>query len=107
MTDIQPHRQYVEGDFASHLIGYIGEIQARQLEQGEYADYRPGEIVGQTGIENLLEAELRGSKGGRSLVVDVAGRHCRYRDGKSRQTAGITIIAGWLYILADHYGLEA
>jgi penicillin-binding protein 2 len=74
VTDIQPHRQYVEGDFASHVIGYIGEIQGKQLEQSEFEDYRSGEVIGQTGIEKLLEHELRGRKGGRDLVVDVAGR---------------------------------
>jgi penicillin-binding protein 2 len=74
VTDIQPHRHYVEGEFASHLIGYIGEIQGKQLEQSEFEDYRSGEVIGQTGIEKLLEHDLRGRKGGRNLVVDVAGR---------------------------------
>ena len=74
VTDIQPRRHYVEGDFASHAIGYIGEIQSRQLEQSEFEDYRSGEVIGQTGIEKLLEPDLRGRKGGRNLVVDVAGR---------------------------------
>ncbi|MBW2399446.1 MAG: penicillin-binding protein 2 [Deltaproteobacteria bacterium] len=74
VTDIQPRRHYVEGEFASHLIGYIGEIQGKQLEQDEFEDYRSGEVIGQTGIEKLLEQDLRGRKGGRNLVVDVAGR---------------------------------
>jgi penicillin-binding protein 2 len=74
VTDIQPRRHYVEGEFASHLIGYIGEIQGRQLEQDEFEGYRSGEVIGQTGIEKLLEQDLRGRKGGRNLVVDVAGR---------------------------------
>jgi len=74
VTDVQPRRHYVEGEFASHVIGYIGEIQGKQLEQSEFEDYRSGEVIGQTGIEKLREQDLRGRKGGRNLVVDVAGR---------------------------------
>jgi penicillin-binding protein 2 len=74
VTDVQPRRHYVEGDLAAHLLGYIGEIQRRQLERRAYAGYRPGEVIGQVGIEKLLERDLRGRQGGRNLVVDVAGR---------------------------------
>jgi penicillin-binding protein 2 len=74
VTDVQPRRYYVEGDLAAHLLGYIGEIQRRQLEQRAFAGYRPGEVIGQAGIEALRERDLRGRQGGRNLVVDVAGR---------------------------------
>jgi penicillin-binding protein 2 len=74
VTDIQPRRHYVEGDLAAHVLGYIGEIQRQQLERRAYAGYRPGEVIGQAGIETLLERDLRGRQGGRNLVVDVAGR---------------------------------
>jgi penicillin-binding protein 2 len=74
VSDIQPRRHYVEGDLAAHLLGYIGEIQRRQLEQRTYQGYRPGEVIGQAGIETLFERDLRGRQGGRNLVVDVAGR---------------------------------
>jgi len=74
ITDVEPRRDYVEGDLAAHTLGYIGEIQGRQLEQREYADYRPGEVIGQAGVEQLHERDLRGRQGGRNVVVDVAGR---------------------------------
>jgi penicillin-binding protein 2 len=74
VTDVQPRRHYVEGDLAAHLLGYIGEIQRRQLEQRAYTGYRPGEVIGQAGIEVLRQRDLRGRQGGRNLVVDVAGR---------------------------------
>jgi penicillin-binding protein 2 len=74
VTDIQPRRYYVEGDLGAHLLGYIGQIQAGQLEQSRYQGYQSGEVIGQSGVETLLEPELRGQQGGRNLVVDVAGR---------------------------------
>jgi len=74
ITDVEPRRHYVEGDLAAHTLGYIGEIQSRQLEQREYADYHSGEVIGQAGVEKLYERDLRGRQGGRNVVVDVAGR---------------------------------
>jgi penicillin-binding protein 2 len=74
ITDIEPRRHYVEGDLAAHTLGYIGEIQGRQLEQRTFATYRPGEVIGQAGVELLHEHDLRGRQGGRNVVVDVAGR---------------------------------
>lgn len=73
-TDIRPRRHYVEGPLAAHVLGYIGEIQRAQLERRAYAEYRAGEVIGQAGIEALLQEDLRGRAGGRNLVVDVAGR---------------------------------
>jgi penicillin-binding protein 2 len=74
MTDIRPRRHYVAGDLAAHLLGTIGEIRKDQLGASDYADYRPGEVIGQSGVESLLERRLRGKAGGRNVVVNVAGR---------------------------------
>ena len=74
VSDVRPRRHYVGGELAAHLLGYLGEIQREQLETRRFADYRQGEVIGQAGIESVLQAELRGRAGGRNLVVDVAGR---------------------------------
>ena len=73
-TDRRPRRHYVGGHLAAHVLGYIGEIQREQLETRAFADYRAGEVIGQAGVEALLQHELRGLAGGRNQVVDVAGR---------------------------------
>ncbi len=73
-TDVRPRRHYVEGELAAHLLGQIGEVRKDQLEKRQYADYRAGEVVGQAGLEKVLERNLRGRAGGRNVVVDVAGR---------------------------------
>jgi penicillin-binding protein 2 len=74
MTDVRPRRHYVGADLAAHLLGTIGEIRKDQLATREYADYQQGEVIGQSGVESLLEARLRGKAGGRNVVVNVAGR---------------------------------
>jgi penicillin-binding protein 2 len=74
MTDVRPRRHYLADQLAAHLLGYLGEIQRQQLETRDYADYRPGDVIGQTGIEALEQPRLRGRDGGRNVVVDVRGR---------------------------------
>jgi penicillin-binding protein 2 len=74
ITDVRPRRDYLEGELAAHLLGQLGEIRKQQLETREFAEYRAGEVVGQTGVERLMENALRGREGGRNVVVDVAGR---------------------------------
>jgi penicillin-binding protein 2 len=77
MTDMRPRRHYVEGARAAHLLGTIGEIQQGQLGQERFQGYKAGAIVGQIGLEEGLEAHLRGRAGGRNVIVDVAGREMR------------------------------
>jgi penicillin-binding protein 2 len=80
VTDVQPRRHYVEGTMAAHLMGLIGEIGGDQLERRSRQGYRPGDIIGQAGLEAQLESHLRGRAGGRNVVVDVAGREVEVLD---------------------------
>ncbi len=73
-TQVRPLRNYPEGPLGAHVLGTLGEIRADQLERESYADYRMGDIIGQTGLEKELEEALRGVAGGRNIVVDAAGR---------------------------------
>lgn len=73
-TDVRPRRLYVDGTLAPHLLGTLGEVRESQLETRAFADYRPGDVVGQSGIEAMFETDLRGRAGGRNVVVDVSGR---------------------------------
>lgn len=73
-TDVRARRHYVEGQLAAHLLGSLGEIRSDQLESEAYADYRAGDVIGQSGLEALFERHLRGQAGGRNVMVDVAGR---------------------------------
>jgi penicillin-binding protein 2 len=73
-TDVRPRRHYVDGVLAAHLLGTIGEIQREQLQTREFRDYRSGQVIGQSGVEKLLEHHLQGRAGGRNVLVDVAGR---------------------------------
>jgi penicillin-binding protein 2 len=72
-----PLRDYPNGSLASHVLGYLGEISEAQLESEEYAAYRPGDLIGWSGVEQVREGDLRGVNGARRLEVDARGRVLR------------------------------
>ena len=80
---VKPRRHYVMNDFASHLIGYLGEISDRQLKSGHYPDGKPGDLVGQFGVERIWQKELQGMRGGEQVEVDAAGRRLAVLSRKS------------------------
>jgi penicillin-binding protein 2 len=72
IVEVEPQRVYPTGRFATHLLGYVREVSDEQMRQGLY---RRGDMVGQTGLERLLDDYLRGQDGGESVEVDALGRH--------------------------------
>lgn len=70
----QPRRRYTYGELASHVLGYVGEISRRQLEQKEYSRYRPGDIVGKYGVERTYNQKLTGINGIRRVLVNSLGK---------------------------------
>ena len=74
-------RQYPQGAFASHIIGYIGRITERDLgrieEREQEANYRGTDHFGKTGLEQHYEFELHGTSGYEQMEVDAGGRPVR------------------------------
>jgi len=71
--EVLPSRDYLYGDFASHTIGYLGEISQAELDGPEYAGYQRGDQVGKLGVEKIFQETLKGEKGRNYLEVDVHG----------------------------------
>lgn len=70
-------RYYPEGAVAGFVTGHMGNISPAMLERSADLRYRPGDRVGQTGIERQWENYLRGSLGQRARVVDVRRREVK------------------------------
>jgi len=72
----QPQRRYPENGMLAHVLGYVGEISPEQLKQQVFKDkgLKPGDIIGQSGIEQIYDDYLRGTDGYREVVVDSRGR---------------------------------
>ena len=77
LVDVRSTRAYNYGDLASHLIGYIGEIDENELKQPKSPPYRMGSAIGKYGIEYQWEDLLRGTDGGRQIEVDAMGREIK------------------------------
>ena len=76
-------RNYPEGDSASHLLGYIGRINAREKEAMEEWDeeargnYRGTDYIGKLGLEQSYERELHGTTGFEEVETSAGGRAVR------------------------------
>ena len=70
-------RNYLAGKTAAHLLGYVGEVSASQLERPEYTDLHQGSIVGQDGVERANGRVLRGRAGEKVIEMDAMGHEER------------------------------
>jgi penicillin-binding protein 2 len=77
LVDVRPRRAYDYGDLASHLIGYLGEVDENELKQAKETPYRMGALIGKYGVEYRWENDLRGTDGGRQIEVDALGREIK------------------------------
>ncbi len=74
-------RQYPGSEITSHVIGHIGRITDKDIEDLEenelLANYRGTDHIGKTGIEQKYERELHGTTGYEQVEVDASGRAVR------------------------------
>ncbi len=74
-------RQYPQGEIFSHVVGHIGRINQREVEQleseGRVANYRGSDYIGKTGLEQSYEKFLHGTTGVEEVEVDSGGRAVR------------------------------
>lgn len=73
MIQVESQRNYPGGMTAAHLLGYVGEISADQLEKPEFVDLHQGSIVGQYGVEKSYDRHMRGMAGQKNVEVDALG----------------------------------
>ncbi len=73
---IRPKRRYLEPTFACHVIGYLGEATKGEIDRSE-GRMRPGDRMGRSGVELLLDEYLRGSDGRRLVETNAMGRILR------------------------------
>lgn len=76
-VDIEPVRDYPNGEVASHVLGYTGEMTEKELAKRKDEGYRLGDVIGQMGVESAFEKQLRGEWGGQQVEVDGAGQVVR------------------------------
>jgi penicillin-binding protein 2 len=70
----KPQRSYPFGSLFAHIIGYVGDISPEELQILFNQGYTRNSVLGKTGIERLLDLDLRGRDGLLVNQVDVFGR---------------------------------
>jgi penicillin-binding protein 2 len=73
-VESEPLRRYPLGAMGSHLLGYVGEVSDKDLEDGKHPDYLRGDLIGRDGLESRYEGLLRGVDGKRFVEVNALGR---------------------------------
>lgn len=85
-----PVRTYLTGNLASHVLGVTGSVSAEEYnrlkEEGKTyslnnpSGYRISDTLGKSGIERVMEDELRGQNGLRTVVQDQDGNVIRVEE---------------------------
>lgn len=74
-------RHYPQGALGSHLVGYIGRINDKDIERlkasGQLSNYKGSDHIGKSGLEQYYESTLHGRTGFRQIEVDSGGHAVR------------------------------
>ena len=77
IIEVGESRRYNFGARAAHLVGYVGAVSEKELDEGDPVLSLPGFRVGKSGVERVFEGALRGKAGSRQVEVNAVGRVIR------------------------------
>lgn len=66
-------RYYPLGNAAAHLIGYVRKATKEDLDKDTEGYYRAEDWIGKAGLEQSMEKQLRGERGGLIEITDESG----------------------------------
>ncbi|HVE43651.1 MAG TPA: penicillin-binding protein 2 [Gammaproteobacteria bacterium] len=70
-------RHYPQSEHFSHVLGYVGRINAQELETIDPVNYSASHYIGKLGIERYYEEELHGLVGYEQTENDASGKSVR------------------------------
>ena len=99
-VNVEPVREYLYGSYLAHILGYVGDPDQNDLEQGIYSESRVGKI----GIEKSYDQYLRGTEGIQvKEKAAFSGQESTYTatEAKSGDNVFLTINLDWQRKLQD------
>jgi penicillin-binding protein 2 len=80
-------RSYPLKENGAQLFGYVSEVSKKQIPElnlkfKDIFTFSQGDIIGKSGVEELLDVELRGKDGYSFLQVDAHGREISHSENK-------------------------
>lgn len=76
-VEAQLLRYYPDSVIMAHVLGYVGRINAEELEALDKGDYAGTHFIGKTGVEREYEDVLHGEAGLRKVETNARGRVLR------------------------------
>ncbi len=73
-------RYYPHKQLTAHVVGYVGRINAKELERIDAGNYRGTAYIGKTGLEKYYEDMLHGTVGQQNVEVNAEGRVLKVLD---------------------------
>jgi len=75
-VDVVPYlsRHYPYGELLTHVLGYIGRLDANDIASVDEGNYRGTRTIGKIGVERFHEKELHGSSGFERVETNAQGR---------------------------------
>lgn len=75
--EIDTLRSYPFADAFTHVVGYVGQIDADTIKEPEFSEYLPSDTIGKAGLEQQYEHKLKGEDGKQLVEVDAMGKIIR------------------------------
>lgn len=75
-VDVVPYlsRHYPYGELLTHVIGYVGRLDADDIARVDAGNYRGTRMIGKIGIEQFHEKSLHGTSGSERVETNARGR---------------------------------
>ncbi|MBI5409136.1 MAG: penicillin-binding protein 2 [Nitrospirae bacterium] len=77
-VEVASAREYLYGQAASHVLGYLSNPTPKQLSRPEFRNVPRQAFIGQFGIEKTYDAILRGVAGKKIMEVDALGNVIKF-----------------------------
>ncbi len=74
-ADVQAvaYREYTDSTIAPHILGTVRKINAEEYEEKKNDGYNITDQIGESGIEQAMESELKGTPGELTVTIDKEG----------------------------------
>jgi penicillin-binding protein 2 len=87
-VEVEARRRYPYGPLVSHIMGWTGPVTPSDYERLAGEGYLADDIIGQAGLEQTFERELRGTYGVQKVERDAQGRVTRVLETLQEPKAG-------------------
>lgn len=105
ITDTES-RVYPYKESTSHLLGYVRQINAEELEEMKDQGYDEQSVIGKSGLEKLYEERLRAQEGYKIAILDAEGNEkeaLAMEPAKDGEEITLTIDVNWQQSLYEAY----